>query len=64
MLAEEGAVDEGLVATLDEDSGGVEMGDVAVVYGGSERVYDCNAAAPVVGIQHEVSEADEFVVIG
>ena len=64
VLTEEGAVDEGLVATLDEDSGGVEMGDVAVVYGGSERVYDCNAAAPVVGIQHEVSEADEFVVIG
>ena len=63
VLAEEGALDEGLVAAADEDSGGVEMGDVAVVYGGSQGVYDGNTAAAVVGIQQEVSEGDELVVI-
>lgn len=63
VLAEVRVPDVGLVAALDRYAGRVEVGDVAVVDVGPEGVDNLDASAAEIGVEQEVPERDELVVV-
>lgn len=61
VLANEGVLDVGLMAAAYKDAIGSELGDVTIVYGGTQGIKNGDATTSEIGVNDEVVERDMFV---